>query len=202
MHKSKKEKRVESDKKEEKIEKEKSEEKHEEKEKPEEKKEDKKEDNKIVLETSKKEEITISGNKDQSKEVKTTVTTTTTTISSTAPKEQEKEEKKEETKSQEEKEEKKEQPQQQNYSYFPMFMYPGQSGNTQMPMAMPMPMTSKEGDKTSPQQPFICMMPVCFCDPSKMPKDMKFPTGGNMPNVPFAYFPYPMAFPQNNPENK
>jgi len=157
------------------------------------------------LETSKKEEITISGNKDQTKEVKTTVTTTTTTVTSTAPKEEEKEEKKEESTTQVEKEEKKEQaqqPQQQNFSYFPMFMYPGQGGNTQMPMAMPMamPMTSKEGDKTAPQQPFICMMPVCFCDPSKMPKDMKFPTGGNMPSMPF-YFPYPMA-PQNNPESK
>ena len=158
----------------------------------------------MVLETSKKEEITISGNKDQSKEVKTTITTTTTTISSTVPKEEEKEEQKEEASTKVEKEEKKEQTQQPNYSYFPMFMYPGQSGNTQMPMPMPMamPMTSKEGDKTNQQQPFICMMPICFCYPSKMPKDMKFPTGGNMPTMPFTYFPYPMAFPQNNPESK
>ena len=84
-------------------------------------------------------------------------------------------------------------------------MYPSQGGNTQMPMAMPMPipMTSKEGDKANQsQQPFICMMPVCFCDPSKMPKDMKFPTGGNMPAIPFTYFPYPITFPQNNPESK
>ena len=154
------------------------------------------------MKTSKKEEITISGNKEQTKEVKTTITTTTTTVTSTAPKEEEKEEKKEESTTQEEKKEQTQQPQQQNFSYFPMFMYPGQGGNTQMPMAMPMtmPMTSKEGDKTAPQQPFICMMPVCFCDPSKMPKDMKFPTGGNMPSMPF-YFPYPMA-PQNNPESK
>ena len=64
------------------------------------------------METSKKEEITISGNKDQTKEVKTTVTTTTTTVTSTAPKEEEKEEKKEESTTQVEKEEKKEQPQQ------------------------------------------------------------------------------------------
>ena len=69
-----------------------------------------------------------------------------------------------------------------------------------MPMAMPMPMptsTTQEGDKnTQQQQPVIMMMPVCFCDPSKMPKDMK------MPNMPYQFFPYPMNYPQNNQESK
>ena len=65
-----------------------------------------------------------------------------------------------------------------------------------MPMSMPMPTSSKEGDTSIPQQPIMCMMPVIFCDPSKMPKDMK------MPNMPFPYFPYPMPYQQNTPETK
>ena len=64
--------------------------------------------------------------------------------------------------------------------YFPMMMYPQDKAPT-------MPTPTKEGERM-----MFCMMPVFF-DPSKMPKDSKFP------NVPFPFCPYPMAFPQNNP---
>ena len=70
-------------------------------------------------------------------------------------------------------------------------MYPSQNSNMPMPM-MPMPMTmptTQEGDK--PQQPVVYMMPVCFCDPKNMPKDMKMP-----------FFPFPMAYPQPATEKK
>ena len=89
--------------------------------------------------------------------------------------------------------------------YYPMMMYPVQNNNNNMPMNMPMPMpmpmpsTTQEGDKKNQQQPMIYMMPVCFCDPSKLPKDMKMP---NMPNMQYPIFPYPMTFPQNTTENK
>ena len=79
--------------------------------------------------------------------------------------------------------------------YYPFMMFPGQNQN--MPMTMQMP--TQGGDKNSQQQPMICMMPVCFMDPSKMPKDMKMPT---MPNMNFQFFPYPMGYPQSNQEAK
>ena len=146
---------------------------------------EKKEDNKTVLETSKKEEITISGNKDSPKETKVPVTTATVTSN-------------EEPKSNEEKkgEEQKTQPQQ-NFMYYPMMMYPptGQTTNMAMPMPMTMPTTTEGGDKTA-QQPMIYMMPVCVFDSSKMPKDMK------MPNMQFPFFPYPMPYPQSTTESK
>ena len=76
--------------------------------------------------------------------------------------------------------------------FYPMMMYPPSNSNFQMPM----PTSTQEGDKNNPQQPMVMMMPVYFCDPSKMPKDMKFP------NMPYPMFPYPMTYPQNNQENK
>ena len=86
-------------------------------------------------------------------------------------------------------EKKEENNQQQNFSFYPMMMCPGQN------ISMPMMPTTQGGDKNSQQQ-FIYMMPVCFCDPSKMPKDMK------MNNMQFPFFPYSMGFPQNTSENK
>ena len=67
-------------------------------------------------------------------------------------------------------------------------MYPMQNANTSGGFCMPT--TSSDG------HPLIYMMPVCFCDPSKMPKEMK------MPNMPYPIFPYPMTFQQNPPEAK
>ena len=69
-------------------------------------------------------------------------------------------------------------------------MYPGQN------MSMPMMSTVNQGGDKNNQQQFVYMMPVCFCDPSKMSKDMK------MNNMQFPIFPYPMAFPQTTSENK
>ena len=88
--------------------------------------------------------------------------------------------------------------------YYPMMMCPFPNNNNNMPMPFPMtmPTTTQEGDKKNqPQQPVIYMMPVCFCDPSKLPKDMKMP---NMSNMQFQFCPYPMTFPQSqsNPESK
>ena len=77
--------------------------------------------------------------------------------------------------------------------FYPMMMYPSQNQN------MTIQMPTQTGDKDSQQKPMIYMMPVCFMDPSKMPKDMKMPT---MPNMPFQFAPYPMSFPQNNQDSK
>jgi len=84
--------------------------------------------------------------------------------------------------------------------YYPMMIYQGGQNSNMPAMPMPMPMPAQEGDKNAQQQPMIYMVPVCFVDPSKMPKDMKIP---NMPNnMPFPFYPYPMAYPQSNPETK
>ena len=80
--------------------------------------------------------------------------------------------------------------------FYPMMMYPGQNSNMSFPM-MPMTMnmnmpTTQEGDKTNqPQQPVVYMMPVCFCDPKNMPKEMKMP-----------FFPYPISCSQPTTEKK
>ena len=138
------------------------------------------------MESSRKEEITITGNKEGSQQVKTTVTTTTTTITSNQRQDTPKEESKTEEKN----------TQQQNFMCYPMMMYTGQ--NQGAPMMMPMQMPTQSGE-SGQQQPMICMMPVCFMDPKQLPKDMKFPTGQNMP---FQFCPYPMTFPQSNQETK
>lgn len=137
------------------------------------------------MESSRKEEITITGNKEGSQQVRTTVTTTTTTITSNPKQDTPKEESKTEEKTT-----------QQNFMCYPMMMYPGQ--NQGAPMMMPMQMPTQSGE-SGQQQPMICMMPVCFMDPKQLPKDMKFPTGQNMP---FQFCPFPMAFPQSNSETK
>ena len=139
------------------------------------------------METHLKDKIILSGKKEPKKEnsPNVIVSTTTTTITST---------KKEEVPSLENKkenEDKKEEAntQTQNMGYFPMMMYPMQN----------MPTPTQEGNKTNPQQPMVYMMPVMFCDPTKMPKDMKMP---NMPNMQYPFFPFPMQYPQSNIENK
>ena len=83
-----------------------------------------------------------------------------------------------------------------------MMMFPVQNSNSsmQMPMTMPMTASTKEGDKSNSQQPYVYMIPVCFADPTKL-KDMKIQNMENMPNMPFPYFPYPMSVPQSQ-ENK
>ena len=186
---NKKEKRVDMDKKEKKEEKEEKEEKKIEKneDKKEDKKEteEKKEENKIVLETSTKEEFTIYGNK----ETKANTTTTQKNLNEKKYKE-------------DEIPETKEAPQQLNNMFYP-FINPGKNGNTTfqmpipMPMSMPMNTPAKEGDKNSPQQPLVCMVPVMFIDPSKLPKEMQ-----NKGNMSFPYFPFPMNFQQTTPETK
>ena len=115
-----------------------------------------------------------------------------TTITSTKKEEEPVQETKKEPEEKKEKSENSTQPPQapQNYSCFPMMMFPFQFPNTTGGTSMPIPTQNAEG------QPIMYMMPVCFCDPSKLPKDMKMPT------MQYPFYPYPMPFQQNTPETK